>query len=139
MSTYQRIIIIGHAGDDPQIKRFDNGGIIANIPIATTETWKDKTTQEKKSLTEWHRVVINGKLAELAEKYIKKGDKVLIEGIMRTRKYSVADGSERYTTELICKEMKFMGSASGSNTTTNTTTSEGNTNEQEQEHDDLPF
>jgi len=136
MSTYQKIVIIGHTGDDPQVKRFDNGGMIANLPVATTETWKDKNTGEKKSLTEWHRVVINGKLAELAEKYVKKGDKVLIEGIMRTRKYTVTDGSERYTTELICKELRFMGSASGNNTSSEAANS-ANTNEEE--HDDLPF
>ena len=137
MSTYQKIVIIGHAGDDPQVKRFDNGGMIANLPVATTETWKDKNTGEKKSLTEWHRVVINGKLAELAEKYVKKGDKVLIEGIMRTRKYTVADGSERYTTELICKELRFMGSASGNNTAASLEANTAHTNGEE--HDDLPF
>lgn len=137
MSTYQKIVVIGHAGDDPQVKRFDNGGMIANLPVATTETWKDKNTGEKKSLTEWHRVVINGKLAELAEKYVKKGDKVLIEGIMRTRKYTVTDGSERYTTELICKELRFMGSASGNNTAASTEANTAHTNGEE--HDDLPF
>jgi single-strand DNA-binding protein len=120
MSTYQKIIIVGNLGGDPVVRRFDNGGIVAQFSVATTEHWTDKTTNEKKSLTEWHNVVVRGKQAELCEKYLKKGDKVCIDGKMRTRKWTDTNNVERYVTELNAENLTFM-------TPKSTTTSPPNT------------
>ena len=143
MSTYQKITIVGHLGDEPQIRNFDGGGMVANFPIATTERWTDKTTGEKKELTEWHKCVVNGKLAETIEKYVHKGDKVLIEGKLRTRKYTGTDNIERWITEVIVKEFTFMQSKqqtqeSGSAVESYQSNKDSENNGPEQ-HDDLPF
>lgn len=112
MSTFQKITIIGHLGNDPDTKVFDNGGQITNCSVATTETWKDKNSGEKKSLTEWHRVVFNGKLSEIVDKYVKKGDKILVEGKLRTRKWTDQANVDHYSTEIIAREMVMLGSKS---------------------------
>jgi single-strand DNA-binding protein len=109
MSTFQQVTIVGHLGDDPHIHQFENG-IMAQMSIATTENWKDKQTQEKKSRTEWHRVIVNGKRAEVIEKYVKKGDKLLVVGKLRTRKWTDQSGAEKYTTEIVVDDFKFMSS-----------------------------
>ena len=88
MSTYLKVIALGNIGQDPETKHFEGGGQLTNLSIATTETWKDKQTGEKKSVTEWSRVVFNGKLSEIVDKYVKKGDKILVEGKLRTRKWT---------------------------------------------------
>ncbi len=115
MSTFQKIVIVGNAGMDPDTKTFENGGQITNLSIATTEKWKDKTTGEKKELTEWHRVVFQNKLSEIVAQYVKKGDKILVEGKLRTRKWTDGNGVERYSTEIIAREMTMLGSPSGTN------------------------
>jgi single-strand DNA-binding protein len=112
MSSYQQITILGYLGDDPKLIVFDQGQTICNLLVATTEKWKDKNTQEKKSWTEWHHVVLRHQLAELADSYLKKGSKVLITGKMRTRMWE-KDGVKRYTTELQADTMRFMSSRSG--------------------------
>lgn len=111
MSTFQQIIIEGFLGDDPKFVTFENNQCIANISVATTEKWKDKTTKEEKSWTEWHRVVLRNQLAQLAESYLKKGSKVLIVGKMRTRMWE-KDGVKHYSTELNADSMRFMGTKS---------------------------
>lgn len=113
MSTFCKVTIVGNLGNDPETKRFDNGGQLTNLSVATTENWKDKNTGEKKSITEWNRVVMNGKLSEIAEKYLKKGDKVLIEGKLRTRKWTDQASVDHYTTEIICRELVMLSSKSG--------------------------
>lgn len=98
--SLNKVEIIGNLGADPEVRYMPSGGAVANLNIATTESWKDKQTGEKKELTEWHRVVIFGKLAEIAGEYLRKGSKVFIEGGLRTRKWTDKEGVERFTTEI---------------------------------------
>lgn len=98
--SLNKVELIGNLGQDPEVRYMQNGGAVANLSIATTESWKDKTTGEKKEQTEWHRVVIFGKLAEIAGEYLRKGSKVFIEGSLRTRKWQDQQGVDRYTTEI---------------------------------------
>lgn len=98
--SLNKVEIIGNLGADPEVRYLQNGGAVANLNIATSESWKDKTTGEKKEQTEWHRVVIFGKLAEVAGEYLRKGSKVFIEGSLRTRKWQDQAGVDRYTTEI---------------------------------------
>lgn len=99
--SVNKVILIGNLGKDPEIKSFQNGGKIANFSIATSESWKDKQTGEKKDRTEWHNIVINGDgLIGVVERYLKKGSKVYVEGQLRTRKWQDKDGNDRYTTEV---------------------------------------
>jgi len=104
--SVNKVILIGNLGADPEIKSFQNGGRIANIRIATSESWKDRMTGERKERTEWHNVVINGDgLVGVVERYLKKGSKVYIEGSLRTRKWQDRDGNDRYTTEVVIAGM----------------------------------
>ena len=97
-----RVTIIGNLGKDPEVRRMTSGAQIVNLSVATSESWKDKTTGEKKEVTEWHRVVIfNENLAKIAEQYLKKGDKVYLEGALKTRKWTDKDGNDKYTTEIV--------------------------------------
>lgn len=96
-----KVILIGNLGQDPEIRYMPNGGAVANITLATSETWRDKNTGEMKEKTEWHRVVLFGKLAEIAREYLRKGAQVYIEGALQTRKWQDQNGVDRYTTEII--------------------------------------
>lgn len=98
--SLNQVQLIGNLGNDPEVRYMPSGGAVANLSIATTEKWKDKATGEPKEQTEWHRVVIFGKLAEIAGEYLRKGSKVFIEGGLRTRKWTDQAGVERYTTEV---------------------------------------
>lgn len=99
--SVNKVILIGNLGADPEVKSFQNGGKICNLRIATSETWKDRQTGERKERTEWHSVVLqNEGLAGVAEKYLRKGSKVYIEGSLRTRKWQDNNGNDRYTTEI---------------------------------------
>lgn len=100
-----KVIIVGALGNDPEIKHLASGSAIANLSIATSEQWRDKQTGEKKEQTEWHRVVIFGKLAEVAGEYLRKGSQVYIEGQLRTRKWTDNNGVDRYTTEIVIPQM----------------------------------
>jgi len=95
------VILIGNLGRDPEIRTTQNGTTIANLNLATSESWRDKTSGERKEKTEWHRVVIFGSLADIAEKYLKKGSKVYVSGSLQTRKWQDQQGQERYTTEVV--------------------------------------
>ena len=117
MASLNKVMIIGNLGQDPDIKSLDNGSMIANISIATTEKWKNKQTGNLDSKTEWHRIVMFNKLAELASKYLKKGDPVYIEGQLQTRKWEAQDGSKRSSTEIVARELKFLSSAKSKNET----------------------
>jgi single-strand DNA-binding protein len=97
-----KVILIGNLGTDPEVRYMPNGQAVANLSIATSESWKDKDTGEQKEMTEWHRVVMYRRLAEIAGEYLRKGSKVYIEGKIRTRKWSDQSGQDRYTTEIIC-------------------------------------
>ncbi|MGN5048671.1 single-stranded DNA-binding protein [Aeromonas sp. 23P] len=96
-----KVILIGHLGQDPEVRYMPSGGAVTNITLATSDTWKDKQTNEQKEKTEWHRVVFMGKLAEVAGEYLKKGSQVYVEGKLQTRKWTDQGGVERYTTEVL--------------------------------------
>ncbi len=113
MASVNKVIIIGNLGRDPEVRYTPDGASVTNVTIATTDTWKDKATGEKKEATEWHRVVFFGKLAEIAGQYLKKGRQVYVEGALRTRKWQDKEGQERYTTEIVANEMKMLGSREG--------------------------
>jgi single-strand DNA-binding protein len=109
-----KVILIGNLGADPEVKYMPSGDPVANIRIATSETWKDKSTGENVEKTEWHRVVFFKRLAEIAGEYLKKGSKVYIEGRLQTRKWQGQDGQDRYTTEIVANEMQMLDSRGGS-------------------------
>lgn len=108
-----KVILIGNLGKDPEIRYAPAGGAVANITLATSESWKDKATGEKQERTEWHRVVFFGRLAEIAGEYLKKGAQVYIEGRLQTRKWQDKEGKDRYTTEVVANEMQMLGSRGG--------------------------
>jgi len=114
MASVNKVIIVGHLGNDVELRYTAAGDAIANLSVATSESWKDKNTGEKKEQTEWHRCSCFGKLAEICSQYLKKGSQVYVEGSMRTRKWTDKDGQERYTTEIRCDDMKMLGSRSES-------------------------
>ena len=109
MASVNRVTIIGNLGKDPETRYAPSGDAVTNITVATTETWKDKATGEKRDATEWHRVVFFGKLAEIAGQYLKKGSQVYLEGKLKTRKWQDKDGADRYTTEINADELKMLG------------------------------
>lgn len=114
MKGVNRVILVGTLGKDPETKTFQNGGSITQFSIATTEKWKDKTTGEFKEATEWHRIVTNARLAEIAAQYLKKGSKVYIEGSIKTRQWKDQNSQDRYSTEINCRELQMLDSAGGS-------------------------
>ena len=109
MASVNKVILLSNLGADPEVRYMTNGEAMANIRMATTETWRDKATGDKKDATEWHRVVFFGRLAEIVKEYLKKGSSVYIEGRIRTRKWQDKEGQERYTTEIIANEMQMLG------------------------------
>ena len=113
MASVNKVIIVGNLGRDPESRYSQSGDCICNIAVATTESWKDKNSGEKKELTEWHRIVLYRKLGEIASQYLKKGSQVYIEGRLHTRKWTDKDGVERYTTEIVADDMKMLGSRDG--------------------------
>lgn len=109
-----KVILVGNLGKDPEVRYMPSGGAVANATIATSESWKDKTTGEQQERTEWHNVVFYNRLAEVAGEYLKKGSQVYVEGSIRTRKWQdKTTGADRYTTEIIANEMQMLGSKSG--------------------------
>lgn len=109
MRGVNKVILIGKLGKDPETKTFSNGGSVTNFSIATSERWKDKNTGEMKEKTEWHSIVLNNKLGEIAQQYLRKGSKVYIEGSLRTRKWQDQNGQDRYTTEIRGDQMQMLG------------------------------
>ncbi len=105
-----KVILIGHLGQDPEVRALPSGSSIANLRIATTESWKDKQSGEFKESTEWHSVVLFGRTAEVAAEYLKKGSQVFIEGRLRTRKWQDKSGNDRYSTEIVANDMQMLGS-----------------------------
>jgi single-strand DNA-binding protein len=105
-----KVILIGHLGQDPDVRALPSGSSIANLRIATTESWKDKQSGEFKEATEWHTVVLFGRTAEVAAEYLKKGAQVYIEGRLRTRKWQDKTGNDRYSTEIVGQDMQMLGS-----------------------------
>lgn len=101
--SVNKAIIIGHLGNDPDVRKMQSGDSVANLSVATSESWKDKNTGEKRERTEWHRVAIFGKMADIAENYLRKGSKVYIEGKIETRKWQDQSGQDRYSTEIVLR------------------------------------
>ncbi|MGZ8152760.1 MAG: single-stranded DNA-binding protein [Methylococcaceae bacterium] len=108
-----KVTLIGNLGADPEVRYMPTGGAVANITVATTMRWKDKQSGERKESTEWHRIVLYNRLAEIAGEYLKKGRQVYIEGRLQTRKWQGQDGQDRYTTEIIANELHMLGNRSG--------------------------
>jgi single-strand DNA-binding protein len=108
-----KVILVGNLGKDPEVRYMPNGNAVANITLATSESWKDKQTGENQEKTEWHRVVLFRRLGEIAGEYLKKGSQVYIEGKLQTRKWQDASGNDRYTTEIVASEMQMLGGRGG--------------------------
>ncbi len=120
MSSVNKVILVGNVGQDPEIRTTQNGTKIGNLSIATSEVWKDKDNGEKKEKTEWHRVVVfDAQIADVVEKYVKKGDKLYLEGAMQTRKWTDKEGNDKYTTEVVMQrftsKLVMLGSKSAGN------------------------
>ena len=113
MASVNKVIIVGNLGRDPEMRTFPSGDQVANVTIATTDKWKDKQTGESKESTEWHRVVFNGRLAEIVGQYLRKGSQVYVEGSLRTRKWTDQAGVEKYSTEIRADTMQMLGSRQG--------------------------
>ena len=113
MASVNKVIIVGNLGRDPETRFLPDGKAVCNFSVATTDTWKDKATGDKKEATEWHRVSTFGRLAEICGEYLKKGSQVYVEGKLRTRKWQDKDGQDRYTTEIIADAMQMLGARSG--------------------------
>nr|WP_145549208.1 single-stranded DNA-binding protein [Variovorax boronicumulans] len=113
MASVNKVIIVGNLGRDPETRTFPSGGQVCNVRIATTDRWKDKQSGEMREITEWHNVVFNDRLAEIANQYLRKGSQVYVEGSLRTRKWTDKDGNERYTTEIRADQMQMLGSRQG--------------------------
>ncbi|WP_037317636.1 single-stranded DNA-binding protein [Salegentibacter sp. Hel_I_6] len=153
--TLNKVMLIGHTGDDVKMHYFEGGGAIGRFPLATNETYTNRTTNERVTNTEWHNVVVRNKAAEVCEKYLKKGDKVYIEGRIKTRKWQDDQGNDRYSTEIQCTEFTFLtpkgeGESSGNmqqqnspaQNQQNTPKNDNFANQsmaKEEEEDDLPF
>lgn len=108
MRGVNKVIIIGYLGNDPETRKFDNGGGVTNISVATSEQWTDKQTGEKREATEWHRIVLFNRLGEVAAQYLKKGSQVYIEGSLQTRKWQDQNGQDRYITEIKANNMQIL-------------------------------
>ncbi|GAB3663121.1 single-stranded DNA-binding protein [Ramlibacter alkalitolerans] len=113
MASVNKVIIVGNLGRDPETRTFPSGGRVCNVTVATTDRWKDKQSGEMREATEWHRVVFNDRLAEIAGEYLRKGSQVYIEGSIRTRKYTDKDGVEKYATEIRADQMQMLGKREG--------------------------
>jgi single-strand DNA-binding protein len=145
--TINKVILIGHLGDEVKMHYFEGGNSIGRFPIATNETYTNKQTGEKVTTTEWHNIVVRNKLAEICEKYLSKGDKVYVEGRIKTRQWEGEDGTKRYTTEIHVVDMTFLTTkkelnAPQQNESTNPIILAPSNQEilkHEQEEDDLPF
>ena len=113
MASVNKVIIVGNLGRDPEMRTFPSGDQVANVTIATTDKWKDKQSGEMREATEWHRVVFNGRLAEIVGQYLRKGSQVYVEGSLRTRKWTDQAGIEKYSTEIRADQMQMLGGRQG--------------------------
>ena len=109
MASINKVILVGNLGQDPETRHMPNGGSVTNISIATTDSWTDKGSGQKQERTEWHRVVFFNRLAEIAAQYLRKGSQVYVEGNIRTNKWQDQSGQDRYSTEIVAREMQMLG------------------------------
>lgn len=148
--TLNKVMLIGHTGDDVKMHYFEGGNSLGRFPLATNESYTNKTTNERVTNTEWHNIVVRNKAAEICEKYLKKGDMVYIEGRLKTRKWQDDKGLDRYSTEIHCTDFTFLTPKSESSSTANSNAGQNtqkpqptaepqNNNSVSEEEDDLPF
>ncbi|SRX52363.1 single-stranded DNA-binding protein [Aequorivita sp. CIP111184] len=148
--TLNKVMLIGHTGDDVKMHYFEGGNSLGRFPLATNETYTNKTTNERVTNTEWHNIVVRNKAAEICEKYLKKGDMVYIEGRLKTRKWQDDKGLDRYSTEIHCTDFTFLTPKGDSNNSVNNGSGQNaqkpqpssapqNNNSVSEEEDDLPF
>jgi single-strand DNA-binding protein len=148
--TLNKVMLIGHTGDDVKMHYFEGGNSLGRFPLATNETYTNKTTNERVTNTEWHNIVVRNKAAEICEKYLKKGDMVYVEGRLKTRKWQDDKGLDRYSTEIHCTDFTFLTPKGESNTVSNNNSGQNtqkpepafasqNNNSVSEEEDDLPF
>lgn len=134
-----KVLILGNLGADPDIKYTQAGSPVANLSVATSESWKDKTTNEKVEKVEWHRVVVFGRLAEIAGEYLKKGSKIFVEGKLQTRDWEDSEGKKRYTTEVIAREMTMLDSKGDSNASSPQPSNSDSKQDKDKFEEDIPF
>lgn len=143
MAGINKVILVGNLGKDPEVRYLEGGTAVANFPIATSENYTDRNSGEKKTITEWHNVVLWRGLAEIAEKYLKKGNQVYIEGKLRTRKWQDKEGNDRYTTEIVGDNMQMLGRREDNNDNSSAqssgSASSAQIDNEPTETDDLPF
>ncbi|MDT8412454.1 MAG: single-stranded DNA-binding protein [Vicingaceae bacterium] len=146
MAGINKVILVGNLGKDPEVRYLEGGTAVANFSLATSENYTDRSSGEKKTITEWHNVVLWRGLAEVAEKYLKKGNQVYIEGKLRTRKWQDKDGHDRYTTEIVGDSMQMLGrkddnssSDTSQQSKSSGTSSSAQIDNEPSETDDLPF
>jgi single-strand DNA-binding protein len=138
--TLNKVMLIGHLGDDIKMHYFDGGGSIGRFPLATNESYVNKNTGEKVSNTEWHNLVVRNKAAEICEKYLSKGDRIYVEGRIKTRKWTGEDGADRYSTEINVNEFTFLTTKKDvSQTSPSDSVPDTNSEAVPLEKDDLPF
>lgn len=138
--TLNKVMLIGHLGDDVKMHYFDDKNCVGRFPLATNETYTSKQTNERISNTEWHNIVVRNKAAEICEKYLSKGDRIYIEGRIKTRKWTDDKGIERYSTEIQCTDFTFLTTKKDSQDVSNQPSQASNTtNSSNEQPDDLPF
>jgi single-strand DNA-binding protein len=138
--TLNKVMLIGHLGDDVKMHYFDDKNCVGRFPLATNETYTSKQTNERISNTEWHNIVVRNKAAEICEKYLSKGDRIYIEGRIKTRKWTDDKGIERYSTEIQCTDFTFLTTKKDSQDVSNQASQASNTtNSSNEQPDDLPF
>jgi len=134
--TLNKVMLIGHLGDDVKMHHFEGGGSIGRFPLATNESYTNKSTGEKVTNTEWHTIVVRNKAAEICEKYLSKGDRIYVEGRIKTRKWTAEDGTDRYSTEVNVNEFTFLSTKKDSS---QVASSPSSVEETPRDTDDLPF
>lgn len=139
MASVNKVILIGNLGADPERRVFPNGDTVVNLRLATTDKWKDRQTGEDREQTEWHRIVLYRRLAEIAAQYLKKGAPIYVEGRLRTRKWQDKDGQDRYTTEVEASELRMLGAAPGKNTDRNSPPANSTAGSTYDPGEDYPF
>lgn len=141
MAGVNKVILVGNLGKDPEVRHLESGAVVANFPLATSETYKDRKTGERITQTEWHNVVIWRGLAEVAEKYLKKGSSVYVEGKLRTRSWDDKEGNKRYTTEIVADNMTMLGGrgSDGADSENSNPSSAGSSSFDDDSSGDLPF
>jgi single-strand DNA-binding protein len=139
MAGVNKVILVGNAGDDPQVRQMPGGGSVVNLSIATSESWNDKATGEKRERTEWHKIVFFNNQANFVAKAVKKGDKVYVEGSIRTNKWQDQNGQDRFTTEIVCKVVEIMSQIKKNDAEPRLSSSADRQQAEQEEFEDVPF